>query len=156
MTRTSIVPASRRHAASLGPRLRVEDQEDIAFFSPIDFNGEGALFYCILKSKGKAKAAVDLEGHTQAMWGTVPSGDGSNASVWLMGSDQMVGVRKVEFLRRTFGFLQEAQDQFPLLFTYCLESNEKRVRWLQRLGFKRFKQHVAWGVPFIEFVRIKT
>lgn len=150
------VVATAEHAKSLGPRLRMEDVEDINFFSPYSMEGEAGLLYCILKSKGRAWAAVSPEGETTAIWGLVPGADEGSASVWMMTSNDIALRYRIEFLRRTFRAMDELHQGFPLLFTLCLADNMRRQRWLKWMGFVPFKRHSIWGTPVIEYVRIKT
>lgn len=152
-----LVKATVDHAKCLGPRLRQEDLEDIAFFSPYALNGDGGLRYCILKSKGSAVAAVDEAGTTTAIWGMVPDKDNpGSASIWMMGSNDIYVRYRTEFLRRSLRFLRDQLKEYPLVYTHCLAHHERRRKWLEWTGFVPIKEHTLWGSPVIEYVRIQT
>ena len=79
------------------------------------------------------------------------------ASPWLLGTDKLIETRK-EFIPQAKKWVEEMNDEYPLLLNFVHEDNTVSKRWLKSLGFEFIKLHKEYGVgrqPFYQFVRMK-
>ena len=79
------------------------------------------------------------------------------ASPWLLGTDKLLETRR-EFIPQAQKWVEEMNDEYPLLLNFVHESNTVSKRWLKSLGFEFIKLHNEYGVgrePFYQFVRMK-
>jgi hypothetical protein len=79
------------------------------------------------------------------------------ASPWLLGTDKLPETKRV-MLPVSAKWVEEKNNQYPLLLNYVHVDNTVSMRWLKTLGFKFIKLDKEHGVgrePFYQFVRIK-
>ena len=84
---------------------------------------------------------------------------GGNGIIWMVGSDLLVTKKhSKKFIRQTKKWVDSLNDRYPLLFNAVDKSNTVHIRWLKWSGFTFINEKPwgAFGLPFIEFARIKN
>ena len=79
------------------------------------------------------------------------------ACPWLLGTDKLIETRR-EFIPQAKKWVEEMNDEYPLLINFVHADNTVSKRWLKSLGFEFIKLHKEYGVgrqPFYQFVRMK-
>jgi hypothetical protein len=102
---------------------------------------------------------VEHAGTPAAIFGVVPvQGVGPKVGiVWLLGTDAILKFRST-FLRDSRAWLEDVSKDYDMLMNCIDARNELHIRWVKWLGFTFVAQHDKfgpYGLPFLEFVRIK-
>lgn len=137
----------------LAPRMRSQDANEVMASS-------GTTPYEALKQSYNASAPecftiIHEDGEIVGMFGL--SDCGHFASPWLLGSDKLPETKRV-MLPVSAEWVEEKNNQYPLLLNYVHADNTVSMKWLKALGFKFIRLDKEYGVgkePFYQFVRIK-
>jgi hypothetical protein len=139
MSRHEFVDATLDHVASLAPRIRQADLDEI--WAASRATPARALEMGMLVSRDPKVAIVG--GRVECMFGIADvallTGKGAP---WLLGTDEMVK-HSVKFLRASREYLDSQLQFFSSLENYVDARNEAAVKWLGWLGFD-----IAPAAPF--------
>jgi len=148
-------PALSRDAASLAPRLRKADLQEIKANL-----GEDPL---VLLEKGIAEssfcnAVVNEDDRPLALFGVVPDmGDADVGLIWLLASDELAA-HPFFLLRNSRKWVDILQRQYRVLWNHIDARNELHIRWLKWSGFTLLRRVEEFGVerrPFYEFEKVR-
>jgi hypothetical protein len=149
----TIRPATVADCVSLAPRLRKEDAEE-AYAASGKFPEQA-----LRASLGKDTSVVTIGGTPEMIFGC-PRVDEITGSPWMLGTPVVISPKwRTAFLRTTRIAVEAWQDQYPLLHNFIDARNTAHMRWLRWLDFHfiaRNDHHGPLGLPFYEFVRIKS
>jgi hypothetical protein len=98
-----------------------------------------------------------LNGDIIAIFGAADLGNGVG-SVWLLGTNKIKKI-KGEFLRHSRFWVEKLQDKYPVLTNYIFAENYVHLKWIKWLGFtiiRKIDNYGTLGLPFYEFIRIKS
>ena len=111
----------------------------------------------IAMSKNDCWTIEDLSGDIIAIFGAVDMGN-NTGSIWLLGTNKIKKI-KGEFLRHSRFWLETLQDRYQILTNFIYAENHVHLKWIKWLGFKiirKIDNHGTLGLPFYEFIRIKS
>ncbi len=136
MTRSldyQILPAGQAHVAYLAATLREADRREVWAASRHTPYEALALS---LKASNKAWTGL-VDGQPALMWGVARAGSilCPVGRPWLLASDAIEGVARLEFIRRSREFVGEMRAEFPVLENYVHAANRLSIRWLKWCGF---------------------
>jgi hypothetical protein len=148
----TVEEAAKLDVVNLAPHLRKEDVAEIAAASG---QSPGEALWLGLEKSDRC-FAVRRQGHTIALFGTVPTRTPKVGAVWLLASDELFDIR-FQLQRHAREWLTKLFEGYDLLGNLVDARNEKHVRWLRWLGFKFLRQTPAGrnGEVFIEFCRMR-
>lgn len=151
----SVRPSIREDVASVAPRLRKEDREEVLAAGGASV--EGSLMEGFLSPDG-CYTVVTEEGLPIIMFGTSPHpADDMVGAVWLLATDEIADYR-MEFLKRCRPYVDLMQEKYPILMNFTDCRNDVHHRWLRWCGFffiNKVKGFGPEGHPFYEVVRIR-
>lgn len=147
-------PAKLSDCMQLAPRLREADVKELAASS-----GEEPLEALIisLQVSSECNAIIDDDGLVIGLFG-VAIVDEDLGTPWLLGADGIKDISR-EFIRGCHSWVNQIQEEFPVLCNFVHAENKIAIRWLKKLGFTIINLVPEFGVgkePFYEFVRIKS
>jgi hypothetical protein len=145
-------PAKFEDCRELAPSMREQDAKEV-----MASNGARPLqaLQSSFNASSECFSIIHEDGDIVGMFGV--SDGGVFASPWLLGSSKLPETKKV-MLPVSAKWVEEKNDQYPLLLNYVHAENTVSMRWLKSLGFKFIKLDKEYGVgkePFYQFVRIK-
>lgn len=146
-------PATFQDCRELAPSLREQDAKEV--MASDGLTPLRALQHSYNSSAPECFSIIHEDGDIVGMFGL--SNSGHFASPWLLGSHKLPETKKV-MLPVSAKWVEEKNDQYPLLLNYVHAENTVSMRWLKALGFKFIKLDKEYGVgkqPFYQFVRIK-
>ena len=138
--------ATYQDCASLSPRLRKEDVQEIRYAS-----GKAPL--AVLRESFELSPkcwAVIYNDRVIALFGV--SDAGHIGIPWMLASDELKLIKK-SFLRECKQYVQEMGQGHELLTNYVWVGNDVHIQWLKWLGFK-FLDPIEYGTanqPFRQF-----
>ena len=145
-------PATFEDCHDLAPRMRSQDAKEV-------MASNGAKPYEALSESFRVSSEcytiIHEDGEIVGMFGVADAK--IFGSPWLLGSDKLPETKRV-MLPVSAKWVEEKNDQYPLLLNYVHADNTVSIRWLKSLGFEFIKLDKEYGVgkePFYQFVRVK-
>ena len=91
------------------------------------------------------------------MWGVIPVGE-MLGGVWMLATNGLTksGARQLSFLRQARRYVDQMQEEYPVLANCVDARNKVHIRWLRWMGFTFIAEHPNYGAEgrmFLEFVR---
>ncbi len=91
------------------------------------------------------------------MWGVIPMGE-MLGGVWMLAANSLVKskARQWSFLRQARSYVDQMQEEYPVLANCVDARNKVHIRWLRWMGFTFIAEHPNYGAEgrlFLEFVR---
>ncbi len=148
-SRVTLIPASFRHVARIGNRMRAIDVREC---QAMGRTPKQALRLGLMTSEKAWTACVD--GLPEAMFGvTVDSVINRMATPWFLGSDEVYRHGR-ELLMWGPGFVERLSDSRYHLRNLVSAENRQAIRLLGKWGFTVSEQEIdVKGVPFRAFER---
>lgn len=137
----------------LAENLRKADIEELA--ASTGLTPEVALRLSVSVSE-EANTIVLEDGTVVGIFGLSHMSD-TVGCPWLVGTDLLPTIRTA-FLRGSKAWIEEKNEEYPVLTNYVHAKNETAIQWLRFLGFNfinLIEEHGVGKEPFYEFVRIK-
>ena len=148
----SVRPSRYGDVGELSGSLRQADVEEL---KALGVTPDKALLTGFLASR-YCYTGLDDQGAVICMFGVVDNhDDGLMGTIWLLGSDAIPKVT-LAFLRETKKYLGLFQEQYDMLANIVDCRNTTHCHWLKWCGFVALRTVSINGLPFFEFVRIKT
>ena len=145
-------PSTFPDCRDLAPRMRSQDAKEVmasSGFKPYQALTES------FRVSSECYTIIHEDGEIVGMFGVADCGH--FGSPWLLGSDKLPETKRV-MLPVSAKWVEEKNNQYPLLLNYVHADNTVSMKWLKALGFKFIKLDTEHGVgkePFYQFVRIK-
>lgn len=126
-------------ARHLAENLREQDREEVAASSGMDPKASVAL--SLLLSK-RAYAILGRDGDPVAIFGAAPHPLPGVGVVWMLGTDGIL-TEAHSIARQTRRYMNELQQEFPVLWNYVDERNTVSMRWLKWAGYSLHGERVT-------------
>jgi len=143
-----VVPARRRDAKALAPKLRQEDKDEVWAASRL--KPRDALLKAFNQSS--RVRSCKMRGMTHGMFGVAPLSPEVGAP-WFLGSPDLFREAWMEFCARTRRerWIEWVGEDFRQLWNFVDERNSVHIKWLQWAGFDFTKPVTLNGHTFWEF-----
>lgn len=135
--------------------LRVADVEEVRAATGMD-----PRLALPLSAAGREILAAGLchNDRAEILFGVDPWPDTEDVGIiWMLSTPEIYDY-PVEFVVRTKELLDKFHERYELLTNFIDARNEKHIKWLSWMGFKKLRRVESFGaqsLPFIEFARYR-
>lgn len=153
MQPTFVRPATAEDLQYVAHNLREEDRAEVVAATGLD----PRLLLPHAAGEGREVLAAGLQHNDRAeiIFGVDPMPELPSVGViWLL-STPAIYDHPVEFVVRTRELLDKFHERYELLTNFIDERNERHVKWLRWMGFKKIRRVESFGsqnLPFLEFM----
>lgn len=145
-------PTEPEDCKNLAPRVREIERKECE--ETLGLTSMEEVLALSLSTSEHCGSVVDENHNVLAMCGVAPYSPGVGV-VWLLPSDECLqGSNGVRFLRCTKGWLNNVQQEFPIIFNHIRHDNLTTIKWLRWAGFTLSAGPCVAGIPYYKIMRV--